>query len=60
MKKTTVKKRLLRKLTLETETLRNLVVGGGVKATADGNETRQVSICRTLCTNAIDGCPINV
>lgn len=57
MKKTTVKK-ALRLLTLEKETLRDLVLGGGVKATVGGNETNQVSICPTLCTNRIDGCPV--
>src|SRR5262249_6497291 len=58
MKKTTAKKATPRKLTLEIEALRNLVLGGGVNPAVDGNETRQVSICPTLCTNVVDGCPI--
>jgi hypothetical protein len=57
MKKITVKKASPRKLTIAKETLRSLVSGGEIKATVGTNETRQVSICDTLCTNFVDGCP---
>jgi hypothetical protein len=58
MKKTNVKNASRRMLTLNKETLRDLVLGGGVKAAAGVNDSNQVSICETLCTNRIDGCPV--
>jgi len=53
MKKT----KKLRKLTLDKETLRRLVVGGDDAQTVNGGgDSTVITQCRTLCTCVIDGC----
>lgn len=55
MKKTIRKQ--VRKLTLDKETLRQIVLGSGPGVVV-GAETVNVSQCPQYCTNVIDQCPI--